>query len=55
MLELSWNGKEPLTLSADIIRTFIEDYDEVKMTGYCTGNGFTVGFGECVGQILPPQ
>jgi fumarylacetoacetase len=53
MLELSWNGKEPLTLSEGQSRTFIDDHDVVKMTGYCMGKGFTVGFGECVGEILP--
>lgn len=52
MLELSWNGKEPLAVGQEK-RTFIEDHDAVRLTAYCQGNGYTIGFGDCVGQILP--
>ncbi|KAL9958442.1 hypothetical protein ACROYT_G035454 [Oculina patagonica] len=53
MLELSWKGTKPLDLGEGITRKFLQDGDEVIMTGYCQGNGYRVGFGECRGKILP--
>ncbi|KAJ2168857.1 hypothetical protein GGF45_005520, partial [Coemansia sp. RSA 551] len=54
MLELSWSGKNPIKLgSSEISRTFVEDNDTVRLTGYCQGEGYRVGFGECTGTILP--
>ena len=53
LLELSWGGKEPLTLANGNERRFIEDYDTVIFRGKATGNGYTIGFGECAGQLLP--
>jgi len=32
---------------------YLEDGDHVKPTGWCDGNGYRVGFGECVGRVLP--
>ena len=34
-------------------RKFLVDGDSVVPSGYCQGNGYRVGFGECTGQILP--
>ncbi|XP_056871840.1 fumarylacetoacetase [Takifugu flavidus] len=53
MLELSWRGSKSITLGDKEIRSFLKDGDEVTMTGYCQGDGYRVGFGECVGTILP--
>ena len=53
MLELSWGGKEPLTLQGGQTRNFLEDGDTLTLKGTCKGDGFTVGFGECAGTILP--
>ncbi|KAJ2360182.1 hypothetical protein H4S02_012027, partial [Coemansia sp. RSA 2611] len=54
MLELSWSGKEPIALGdSGITRTFIQDNDEVTITGFCQGDGYRVGFGQCTGKILP--
>ncbi|XP_031491169.1 fumarylacetoacetase isoform X2 [Nymphaea colorata] len=53
MLELTWNGQKPLTLQNGSTRSFLEDGDEVTLTGYCQGEGYRVGFGECSGRILP--
>lgn len=53
LLELSWGGKEPLTLKTGETRTFIEDGDILTLTGYAEGNGFRIGFGTCEGKILP--
>lgn len=53
LLELTWGGKEPITLPNGEVRTFLKDHDTVTLTGYCKGNGYTVGFGEAVGEITP--
>lgn len=53
MLELTWNGKTPLTLINGEQRTFIEDGDTVTMTGWCQGDGYRVGFGSVIGTVLP--
>jgi fumarylacetoacetase len=54
LLELTWRGKEPLTLPTGEERRFLEDGDEVIMRGYCEREGFRrIGFGECRGIILP--
>ena len=33
----------------------IEDGDELTLAGWCQGEGYRVGFGMCVGEILPAQ
>ena len=55
MLEISWRGKEPFLFDQEgkIKRVFLQDGDTVTMKGYCQGEGYRVGFGECTGQILP--
>lgn len=53
MLELCWKGTKPVDLGEGITRKFLQDGDEVVITGYCQGNGYRVGFGECRGKILP--
>ena len=53
MLELSWNGTRAVELGGGRERTFLEDGDEVVLRGYCQGEGFRVGFGECRGKVLP--
>jgi fumarylacetoacetase len=53
LLEISWGGKEPFTLDTGETRSFIEDGDMLTLTGYSEGDGYRIGFGECVGKILP--
>ncbi|PRX29604.1 fumarylacetoacetate hydrolase [Paraburkholderia sp. BL18I3N2] len=53
LLELTWNGKKPLELQEGGTRSFIEDGDELTLAGWCQGDGYRVGFGTCVGEILP--
>jgi fumarylacetoacetase len=56
LLELTWRGKEPITLPTGEVRRFLEDGDEVILRGYCEREGFRrIGFGECRGMILPAQ
>lgn len=53
LLELSWGGKEPLTLDSGETRTFIEDGDTLTLHGAAKGDGYTIGFGDCTGTLLP--
>lgn len=53
LLELSWGGKEPLTLNGGETRGFIEDNDTLTLKGVARGDGYTIGFGDCTGTVLP--
>ena len=54
MLERTWRGTEPLTLTTGEQRRFLEDGDEVIMRGWCERDGFRrIGFGECRGIVVP--
>ena len=54
LLELTWRGAKPVTLPTGEVRKFLDDGDEVIMTGTLEApNRPTIGFGECRGTILP--
>jgi len=53
LLEISWNGSEPIELPRGAKRTFLEDGDQLVMRGWCQGDGYRIGFGEVEGTILP--
>ncbi|EEW27007.1 fumarylacetoacetase [Rhodobacter ferrooxidans] len=52
LLELSWGGKEPITLGTGESRSFIEDGDTVTLRGAAIGAGYRIGFGECSGTLI---
>ncbi|ART99773.1 fumarylacetoacetase [Yoonia vestfoldensis] len=52
LLELTWGGKEPVTLDGGEIRTFLEDGDTLTLRGAAKGDGYRVGFGDCAGKVL---
>jgi fumarylacetoacetase len=54
LLELTWKGSEPLHLPDGEQRTFLEDGDEVLLTGHCERPGLVrIGLGSCSGVIVP--
>ncbi|XP_018019326.1 fumarylacetoacetase-like isoform X1 [Hyalella azteca] len=53
MLELSWRGSREVAVGAGRTRKFLQDGDEVIISGYCQGPGYRVGFGTCAGKIIP--
>jgi fumarylacetoacetase len=55
MLELTWRGANPLKLPNGEIRKWLEDGDELSITGSCLGHGYRVGFGEVSGKIIPAR
>jgi fumarylacetoacetase len=52
MLELTWRGANPLKLPNGETRKWLEDGDELTITGWCHGDGYRVGFGEVSGRVL---
>lgn len=55
MLELSWRGTTPIKLNDGSERKFINDFDEVILRGYCKNDYIRIGFGDCIGKILPTK
>lgn len=54
MLELCWQGTKEIGPLADgSIRKFLKDGDTVNMRGTCAGVDYSIGFGDCSGQVLP--
>lgn len=54
LLEANKGGKEPIKLPGGETRMFLEDGDTIRITGWAGDEeSGLVGFGDCVGQILP--
>lgn len=53
MLEITWNGKNPIKLKDGTERSFIEDNDTVILRGFAERNNVRIGFGDCAGKIIP--
>ena len=53
ILEQIQGGSVPLKLNGGEERKFLEDHDTVVIRGQAGKAGAFVGFGECVGTILP--
>ena len=51
MLEISWNGTEPIAMKDGSERTFLKNGDTVILRGYCKNDKVRIGFGECRGTI----
>lgn len=55
-LELSWGGKETITLADGSTRTYLEDGDTVVITATAPGeDGSVVGLAEVAGTVLPAE
>jgi fumarylacetoacetase len=54
LLEISWNGTDPVKLPDGSVRAWLEDSDEVTITATAPGpDGTRIGVGETRGQIIP--
>ncbi len=51
LLELTTGGTQPIVLADGSTRMYLENDDEVIMTGYCAGPAYGIGFGELCGRI----
>ena len=52
LLEATRNGAQPLQLQDGSPRAYLSDGDTVTLRGWCQGDGYRVGFGDCIGQLL---
>jgi fumarylacetoacetase len=56
LLELTWGGREVITLDGGGTRTWLEDGDEVAIRGSAPGvDGVPVPLGEVIGRVLPAR
>ncbi|MCC7142943.1 MAG: fumarylacetoacetase [Candidatus Eisenbacteria bacterium] len=55
LLELCWKGTEPLRLSSGETRTYLQDGDELTLSGHAVRGPLRVGFGEVRGRVLPAR
>jgi len=56
LIELTQGGKTPLQFANGEQRVYLEDGDAVVLRGWCEKPGATrIGFGECVGTVLPAK
>jgi fumarylacetoacetase len=52
LLELSWNGTEPIDLGGGASRTFLEDGDEVVITASAPAPNGRIRLGEVAGRVI---
>jgi len=56
LIELTQGGKKPLQFANGEQRVYLEDGDAVVLRGWCEKPGAPrIGFGECVGTVLPAK
>jgi fumarylacetoacetase len=56
LLELSWNGTEPISLEDGTSRSFLEDGDQVTLRAWAPGpGGSRIGLGEVSGTVQPAR
>ncbi|MEO1715183.1 MAG: fumarylacetoacetate hydrolase family protein, partial [Bacteroidota bacterium] len=55
MLEITWRGSKPITLSDGTERKFLQDGDTVIMKGYAQKDGLRIGLGQVRSTILPAR
>ncbi|PYC85824.1 fumarylacetoacetase [Streptomyces tateyamensis] len=52
LIELTWNGRDPIALADGTSRTFLQDGDTVRITASAPGaDGVRIGFGEVSGTV----
>lgn len=56
LLEMTRGGREPLQLPGGETRAFLEEGDELSLTGRAEAESFvSIGFGPCLGRVRIPQ
>lgn len=54
LMEITKGGKEPFRLPSGELRTFVEDGDEIVLSGWCDAPGRArIGLGEALARVLP--
>jgi len=52
LLELTWGGANPITISEGVQRKYLEDNDTIIIKGYAQKGKVRIGFGEAKGTVL---
>jgi len=52
LLELGWNGEQPIRLPDGGSRAFLEDGDEVRITATAPGKNGPIGLGDVAGRVI---
>jgi fumarylacetoacetase len=53
LIEMTWNGSQPISFDDGTTRTFLEDGDAISLKGRCDAEGAVpIGFGECTGTVV---
>lgn len=56
MMEITRSGKQPVALPSGETRTFLEDGDELVLSGRFEARGYrSIGFGACTGTVVPAR
>ncbi|MEM0995364.1 MAG: fumarylacetoacetase, partial [Bacteroidota bacterium] len=55
MLEITWGGMQPLTMNNGSTRTFLQDFDTVRMRAFAEKDHIRLGFGTVEAQVLPAK
>ncbi len=55
LIELTWNGKNPIELPGGERRAFLEDGEEVTLRGWCEAGDCRIGFGHARGRSKDGQ
>jgi len=56
LLEITRQGRAPITLPTGETRSFLEDGDEIILSGYCEREGYVrIGLGVCAGTVTPAR
>jgi len=53
LIELTWRGRDPVTLDDGTLRTWLEDGDVVELRGWCGDGDERIDLGPAVGSVLP--
>jgi fumarylacetoacetase len=53
LIELTWGGRDPITLDDGTLRTWLQDGDTVTLRGHAGAGAQRVGFGAATGTVVP--
>jgi len=52
LIELTQRGTKPVKFPSGAERKFVGDGDTIGLTAHCSGDGYTIGFGDCEGTLV---
>lgn len=55
LLEATQGGTMPIPIGNGVTRTYLEDGDTVRMTAFARDPSSGIGWGECIGELIPAR